>query len=84
MADTIKSSNELKMVAGFYDSDDRTITLQNPKANLAKADIKTFETVASTTQAIIGDKTGAAFVGIKSAKTVQKTKTDLDLTLIAP
>ena len=82
MADTIKSSNELKMVAGFYDSDDRTITVQNPIATLAAADIHAFETVAQNTQAILGDKAGAAFVSIKSAKTVQKTKTDLDLTLI--
>lgn len=82
MADTIKSSNELKMVAGFYDDDDRTITIQNPKTNLVAADIKAFETVAKNTQAILGDKTGAAFVSIKSAKTLQKTKTDLDLTLI--
>ena len=82
MADTIKSSSELKMVAYFADGDDRTITVSNPIDTLAAADVKAFETVAKNTQGILGDKTGAAFVRINSAKTFQKTKTDLDLTLI--
>ena len=80
MADTIKSSSELKLVYGFYDSDDRTMTLQNPKSNLTAAQIKAVGTLAATTNPIIGDKAGAACVGIKSAKTLQKTVTYLDLT----
>ena len=82
MADTIKSSAELKLVANFYDGDTRTLTFVNPLADLAASDVKTAEATTKTTQAIIGDKTGAAFVGFGSAKTVTKTQTDLDLTLI--
>ena len=83
MADTIKSSAELKLGAAFADSDDRTITLQNPKNNLSAADIQAVETIAQTTQAIIGDKKGAAFVNFKSAVVHETTKMDLDLTLLS-
>ena len=51
MADTIKSSNELKLEAGFYDNDTRTITLENPKSNLTKADILAVGNLAASTPA---------------------------------
>ena len=79
MADTIKSSNELKLEAGFYDNDTRTIAIENPKATLAKADIKALETLTVNTQPIIGDKGSAAFVKFNSAKILEKTTTQLDL-----
>ncbi len=79
MADTIKSSNELKMEFGFYDNDTRTVTLENPKSTLAKADILSVAALAASTQPIIGDKGGAAVVGINSAKIYEKTVTQLDL-----
>lgn len=80
MADTIKSSNELKIEFGFADYDTRTVTLENPKNNLAKADIKGLETLAVNTKPIIGDKGGADVVGINRAKIYEKTETKLDLT----
>ena len=82
MADTVKSSSELKMVYDFYDGDDRTMTLSNPRSDLTVTQIKAVGTLAATTHPIIGDKGGAACVGIKSAKTLQKTVTNLDLTNI--
>lgn len=79
MADTIKSSNELKLEAGFYDNDTRMITLDNPKSGLTKADITAVGTLAASTQPIIGDKGSAAFVKFNSAKILEKTVTQLDL-----
>ena len=82
MADTIKSASELKLVWNFFDSDDRTETLPNPKDDLAPSDVKTFAAWCAANNPIIGDKKGAAVVGIKDATVVEKTKLDLDLTLI--
>lgn len=79
MADTIKSSNELKMVFGFYDGDTRTHTEENPRSDLGKTHIKELEDVMVTTQPVIGDKGGAQFVGINSAKVIEKTKIYVDL-----
>lgn len=79
MADTIKGSNELKLVFGFYDNDTRTVTIENPKSNLTAANIKAVGTLAKNTNPIIGDKGGAHVVGINSAKIVEKTRTQLDL-----
>ena len=77
--DTIKSSSELKLEAGFYDNDTRILTLENPRNNLTKADILAVETLAKNTQPIIGDKGSAAFVKFNSAKIVDKTNIQLDL-----
>ena len=79
MADTIKSSNELNLVFGFYDNDTRTVTLDNPKPNLTAADIKGVETFAKTNYPIIGDKGGARVTSIQSAKITEKTSINLDL-----
>lgn len=82
MADTIKSVNELNYVWGFYDGDTRTEKLQNPRADLTAADIKAVGALAVSKNAVIGDKAGAAVVGIKSATKHQVTRTYLDLTNI--
>ena len=79
MADTIKSANELKIEFGFYDNDTRTVSLPDPKSGLAKADILEVADFAVATHPIIGDKGGAAVVGINSAKIYEKTETKLDL-----
>lgn len=81
MADKITQSNELKLNAGFYDGDTRTLTIPNPPANLTKAQIKSVETTFKNTNAIIGDKDGAAFTGFLSAKKLAKKTTQLDLSL---
>ena len=79
MADTVKTSRELKTEFGFYDNDTRTVTLENPRTDLTAADIKAVATLAANTQPIIGDKGGARVVGINSAKIVEKTVVTLDL-----
>ena len=79
MADTIKSSESLKVVFDFYDGDDRTVSLDNPKIGLTATEIKAVGTLAKNTQPIIGDKGSAAVVGISSAKIVGKTTRQLDL-----
>ena len=79
MADTIKSSNELKLEAGFYDNDTRTITLDNPKTGLTKDDINDELFISAAKNVLVGDKAGAPFVGWKSAKVVEQTTVNLDL-----
>ena len=79
MADKITQKSELTLVAGFVDNDTRTITQDNPKENLTAADIKAFEAVCKTTQAIIGDKGSADFYQFKQAKTKKSKKTEIDL-----
>ena len=79
MADTIKTSSELKIETYYSDADTRTITIDNPKDNLTKADIKAVETVGVNTQVLLGDKGGAGFVRFNKAKTTKTTRTELDL-----
>lgn len=79
MADTIKTTNELKLDCAFADGDTRLISLENPKPNLTAADILGVETFMKNNNPIIGDKGGADFSGFNSAETVQKTITTLDL-----
>ena len=78
-ADTITSSREGKLVVEFYDSDNRTLTIDNPKTNLTAAQINTFVEQLKTDQPLIGDKTGASIVGASSFNTIEKTETKLDL-----
>ena len=82
MADTVKSASELKFVWNFFDGDDRTETIPNPKDDLTPTDLKNFAAWCAANNPVIGDKTGAAVVGIKSAAATDKTTLDLDLTLI--
>ena len=77
--DTIKSSNELKIDAKFYDGDTRTLTVDNPAGGLSSGDLHAFESVIKSKNILIGDKTGAAFVGFNTAKVVEKTKINVDL-----
>lgn len=79
MADKVTSSNELKMVFSFYDNDTRTVSVENPRPDLTAADILEVGTLAKNTNPIIGDKGGARVIGISSAKIVEKTRTQLDL-----
>ena len=76
MADTIKSSKDLKILAGFTDEDDRTITITDPKENLTWNDIASLESAAAGV--LIGDKYSAAFSRIKEAKYVSTTTTILE------
>lgn len=78
-ADTVSSSREGKLVISFYDGDDRTVTIDNPKSNLTAAQINSFVEQMKTDQPVIGDKTGASIVGAASFKIIEKTETKLDL-----
>lgn len=76
MADIIKSTNQLKLLAGFADEDDRTITLDEPKENLSWSDIA--EVQDKALNVLIGDKFSAKFTRFKSAKYVETTITEVD------
>lgn len=78
MADKVKSTKQLKLVAGFEDGDDRTISLDNPKTDITAEEINALE--AGATAAIIGDKADAAFTGWKDARIVESEVVYLDLT----
>ena len=77
MADTVKTSNQLKLVAGFADGDERTISIDNPSATVSAAAIKALDSLASGV--IIGDKYGAAFKRFKDAGIQETTTVQLDI-----
>ena len=77
MADTVKTSNQLKLVAGFADGDERTISIDNPSATVSAAAIKALDSLASGV--IIGDKYGAAFTRFKDAGIQETTMVQLDI-----
>lgn len=78
MADKVKTIRQLKVLQGFVDGDDRTFTVDKPKATVTKADVKALETQLK--YCVVGDKTGADFQKIKDAKIVEATTVYLDLT----
>lgn len=80
MADKVKTIRELKLVAGFEDGDDRTLSVPNPKTSITKANITGSGFYNAAKLALIGDKTGAVMTGWKSAKIFESTTTYLDLT----
>lgn len=77
MADTTKSTYQLKIVAGFADGDERTISIENPKDDITPAQIKALDSLAAGV--LIGDKYGAPFTTFKDAGTYVTTKVELDL-----
>ncbi len=78
MADIVKTTKQLNLVAGFEDGDDRTITVDNPKDDITAAKLNgTLKNNATMT--LIGDKAGAKFTGWNSALIVETTVTTLDL-----
>lgn len=78
MADKVTSVNNLKLLAGFADEDDRTITLPEPRDSLTAADINAVG--AKAIGVLIGDRYGATFTRFKEATYVTGTRTELDLT----
>ncbi len=78
-ADTVTSSREGKLVVEFYDGDNRTLPIDNPKSDLTAAQINAVVQQMITDQPLIGDKAGASIVGASSFKIVEKTETKLDL-----
>ncbi len=80
MADTVTSSNELKLNYLFSDGDTRLTSLPNPLPNLTGTQINAVSSTLQATQAFVGDKNNAPFERIQTAKYVQQTRTILDLT----
>ena len=79
MADVVKTSGTLQIVAEFVDEDDRSITLDNPKATITAAEVNALSSFIKTNGILIGDKDGADFSRVKSAKKIQSTVKYLDL-----
>lgn len=78
MADKSTTTRELKLVAGFVDGDERTITYPNPKSTITAAQIEALNSLAA--DVLIGDKYGAPFNMFLDAEIVDKMTTKLDLT----
>lgn len=55
----------------FVDGDTRTITLKNPRNNLALADVTSV--MSAYGQYLVGDKNGAAYQSFKDARKVATT-----------
>lgn len=82
MADTLTSSNDLKMTWQFDDGDTRIQTIANPRSDLTATDIKNYRDFMAGKSAIIGDKTGAALsltVPMKEAYVEEKTKLAMEI-----
>ena len=79
MADTVKTTKELKFESMFVDGDTRTFSVKNPKSNITNADIVALNSYIGTNQILVGDKYGGRFGRITSAATVDKTTVTLDL-----
>ena len=79
MADVIKSTRILQLVGGFADQDTRTFTLDNPKANVTASEINALSSFMQANNILIGDKNGAAFSRINSAKLIEGSTVYLDL-----
>ena len=77
MADTITTSQELKIVAGFVDGDERTLRFSDPKSTITAAQIEALN--ASASSVLIGDKYGAPFNMFLDAEIVNKTITKVDI-----
>ena len=77
MADTVKASETLNLEAEFVDGDTRSITLDNPKANLTAEQIDALAPIM--VKCLEGDKNGAQFLRWKIAKIVHKDTIDYDL-----
>lgn len=79
MADKTVSKNVLSLEMEFVDGDTRTINLDNPKATVTAEGINSLGAYAAENGLVIGDKEGAAFSRFKSAKTISRMTTYLDL-----
>ena len=77
MADTVKQSYQLKLIAGFADGDERTISYDNPRPNITAEEIIALNSLAKGV--LVGDKYGAEFSIFKDAGIVTATQVDLDL-----
>ena len=77
--DTITSSREGNFVVSFYDGDNRTLKIDNPRADLTATEINAVVEAMKTNQPLIGDKAGASIVGAEKFEILEKTEVKLDL-----
>lgn len=77
MADTVTTSQELKIVAGFVDGDERTLRFSDPKSSITASQINALN--ASASSVLIGDKYGAPFNMFLDAEIIDKTTTKVDI-----
>ena len=80
MADKVTTTKQLKLVAGFTDGDERTISIDNPAATVTAAAINALDSLAAGV--LIGDKYQAPFSTFKDAGIAETTKVELDLATI--
>lgn len=66
--DTIHTSTVLVIETMFVDGDTRTITVKNPDSGIVSNDIRQLNTFLQTNNFLIGDKAGATFGKIRTAK----------------
>ena len=76
MADTtIQHTEQVLLEVEFADEDTRTITQDNPKANITRADLEAVQSAAAGV--LIGDRTGAAFSRLVKAYKRNTTRTEM-------
>lgn len=80
MADRVKTSYRLNVVANFNDGDTRSITVPNPKpAADLPALLATFQSLVQSTGALIGDKNEGTFTHLSDAKVLTTTEVIFDI-----
>lgn len=83
MANKTTTTDELKIENLFTDGDTRTITLKNPKDNIAREEITALETLIKNgtgeASLLIGDKYGSDFKQIWEVRRIEKTTTEFDI-----
>ena len=79
MADTTKTTKNLKVDCDFVDGDTRAFNIKNPKSTLTASDITDLNTYMQVNGVLIGDKMSATFLRISKASTVTKTTVNLDI-----
>lgn len=72
---TVKTTSNVTFVAEFVDDDTRTITLTNPAPTITQEQLESVQSAAAGV--LIGDKSGAAFVRLKSPQTKTTTTTTI-------
>lgn len=78
-ADTITSSSTGNLVVEFYDGDNRTLPIDDPRDDLTATEINAFVENLKTTQPLIGDKAGASITGASKFTIIDKTEVKFDL-----
>lgn len=82
MADTIATSNELKVELAFADGDTRTFRLKNPidaTKSQWQQQLSELNTLILNKQLLIGDKAAGLFTGIYRATTVARQRVTMDI-----